>query len=156
VWPDDDDLSFARVIDGVRNGVETAVSGWNDAARALPSTEWLRGAGIAGGLALLMVAVLLNRGIATGFPDVGALLQQPSPLRMLAWLVISFGLAEGVSKLIPPIEHYDSYFQLALGFIIVPISAPLAKALRMIDTSMKDTITIKDQPGSEAEPKPIK
>jgi hypothetical protein len=154
VSPEDVDDSFARVMDGVRNGVEASVTEWNDEARSRPSTEWLRGAGIAGGLAVLMIAVLLSKNIAGRLPELDALLRQPSPLKMLAWIVVCFGLTEGVSKLIPPIEQLDSYLQLALGFIIVPFSSTLAKALGKVDATMKDAITIDDPSDSKEQTNP--
>jgi hypothetical protein len=139
VWSRED--SFPRVIDGVRDGVEASVSAWRSASHEQRSKAWLRLAGAAGGLALLMVFTRVSSAFANWAPEVGRLASNPAPIRLLAWLVISYGLADAIVQFLPYSGRYDALVQLGVGLLIAPLSAPLAKALRRTDKELAGEIS---------------
>jgi hypothetical protein len=121
------------VIEGVSNGAEMAIESWRSERHAEHSTAWLRLAGVSGGLALMMIAIRRNSRLANLIPDVTRLAANPAPLRLFAWLVISYGLADVIARFLPSFGQREALLQLCLGFLIVPFSAPLARALRRAD-----------------------
>ena len=137
VWSGDVVGRYTDTEDAVRSRLTAIVEGWRAQAHPPESNQWLRMAGIAGSLAALMVAALLSPRIASRFPNVTALVAEPSLLRTVAWLVISFGLAEGVTKLLPVASTTQGLAELLVGLVIVPLSAPLASALGRVDADLK-------------------
>jgi hypothetical protein len=138
VWHQDRPGSFLQTIDGIRREIDGSVEAFSKIDHPARSISWLRLAGIAGGLSLAISGMLIFPRLQAVFPALQSLASAPTATSLLAWIVICFGLADSLYGLAgsatPPWEEYT---QLGLGVLIVPIAAPVIKALK----SVQDSIT---------------
>lgn len=128
--------AFAETVDAVRKMIATPVEAFRELERPSRSSGWLRLVGIAGGLSLAIVGLLVSERLRATFPALRSLANAPTATNLIAWVLICFGLADSLSRLSGQLQPaWEVPFQLALGVLIVPIAAPLIKAVKSVEHS---------------------
>lgn len=140
VWSGDrSEGSYRQTMDGIRRYVQPAIDEWRQTPHPKPASAWLRVTGIAGGLAFAIAALLTSARFGSAFPALQPLAAEPTLIIVLAWSLICFGLADGLSGLLPVPARWDSSTQIAIGFIIVLVAAPLIRAVKNVQRGLEST-----------------
>lgn len=134
---------WGQTKNAIAGNLAAMISDWNEAEHKNNASDWASLVGVAGGLSLLLILVVVGIPLPVVGKTTVALAEAPIAL-VIGWFSASLGLMtvfKGIIAALP--RAYDPWSQIAISLIVVFVCGPLLRASKAFDTIVKSTDTNK-------------
>lgn len=140
VYSNDDPESFREAVTAIGPLLTQSIGQAGGSSPPKGWLDWLRLSGVAGGIALTMLALLVSPRASGRLGQFRSLVNGRNLLVFPAWLIVSYGIAGSVASLLPPMGKIEPWLQLAIGVLVVPSAGVLSQAIQGVKDAMTEPV----------------